>query len=178
MYFPSIATAKHSSPESISNDIYAEILTLTYFPIIPLSTTTGYSIYSSISSTTSCTTNSRSVSWALFGVQAHVPEIKIFTKTRFSNHYGKGETGWGTSLQGFLWPRCSRPSTPATQQSSIGCSGDWTAHDGCHGAGGERNHLHFNLQPNLGVDDEGLHAQVLLDGLQAPGHGVGTLHYP
>ena len=46
------------------------------------------------------------------------------------------------------------------------------------GEGGERNHLHFSTQPNLGVDDEGLHAQVLLDGLQAPGHGVGTLHYP
>ena len=108
----------------------------------------------------------------------HMCLNKVFTKTRFSNHIGKGETGWGTSLQGFLWPRCSRPATPATQQSSIGCSGDWTAHDGCHGAGGERNHLHFSLQPNLGVDDEGLHAQVLLDGLQALDHGVGDLRCP
>ena len=84
----------------MSNDIYAEILTLTYFPIIPLSTTTGYSIYSTNSSTTSCTTNSRSVSWALFGVQAHVPEIKIFTKTRFSNHLERGRRGGGPYCRG------------------------------------------------------------------------------
>jgi hypothetical protein len=30
----------------------------------------------------------------------HMCLNKVFTKTRFSNHIGKGETGWGTSLQG------------------------------------------------------------------------------
>ena len=97
-------------------DIYSEILTLTYFPIILLSTTTSFSIYSSTSTTT---TTYRSVSSALFWGSGTIPE-----------------------------------------------------------AGGVRNNMHFSIEPNLVVDDEGLQAQVLLDGLQALGHGVGTLNYP
>ena len=101
---------------------------------------------------------------------------KDFTKTLFSLTIGKGETGWGTLCKGFLWPRCPRPATPGPKQSSTGCSGDWTAHDGCQGQEERETHLHFTLQPNVVLVGEELQGQPLLDVLQVLGHGVDTLH--
>jgi hypothetical protein len=115
-----------------------------------------------------------------FGVQEHKCSLnKVFTKTRFSNHTGKRETGWGTLLPGFLRPRCSRPATTGTQQSSTGCSRDLGQH--MMDARAKRSGKPLPevlLEPDLGVDDPGVHVQDVPGVLQALGQGVVTSHQP
>ena len=89
----------------------------------------------------------------------------------------RGRRGGGPSLQRFLWPRCSRPATPAPQQSSRGCSGGtWTAHDGCLGRRSEKPPF-FLLQPDPVLDGEELNGQVVPDVLHALAQGDVTLHH-
>ena len=84
----------------------------------------------------------------------------------------------GDIIAGVLVAKVLKTSDPSHSAVIYRVFRHWTAHDGCQGQEERETHLHLILQPNLVVDDEGVHAQVLLDGLQALDHGVSTLHCP